>query len=322
MRRPSRERRIPLRDIRSHPLPKPTHIAVSTIAKPGVGLAGSPAAPPPPERVLSTGLSAVDELLGIGGLPRGHLVDVVAPEAHLEVARWVLYRTVATAQDDGRIACWVDAAQQLKLPAATAAGVRPAEMLVSQPDTLQHATELTLSVLRAGVVDLLVLDGLHEFDDEDAGSRFTAFVRKLQEVARRGGACVVFLHRAREGRQPPMPGGNSLKWLSSIRCEVRSDVLFEAERRVGRNVTVKVLKNKFAPPFGEVVVPLLDEVADGRLAELLERACSKGLVDGPRYSFDGIVMGVGRTAAIAWLRSHPDVAAALAEVLATADAAS
>ncbi|MDP1917013.1 MAG: hypothetical protein Q8L14_12240 [Myxococcales bacterium] len=317
MRRPSGERRIPLRDIRSHPLLKPVHVAVSTIAKPGVGLAGSPAAPLPPERVLSTGLSAVDELLGIGGLPRGHLIDVVAPEAHLEVARWVLYRTVATAQDDGRIACWVDAAQQLQLPAAAAAGIRPAELLVSQPDTLQHATELTLSVLRAGVVDLVVLDGLHEFDDEDAGSRFTAFVRKLQEVARRGGACVVFLHRAREARQPPMPGSNSLKWLSSIRCEVRSDILFEDERRVGRNVMVKVLKNKFAPPFGEVEVPLLDDVADGQLAEVLERSCRQGLVDGPLYSFNDTVIGVGRTAAIAWLRSHPDVAALLSEALET-----
>lgn len=321
MRRPSRERRIPLRDIRSHPLLKPTRVAVSTIAKPGVSLAGSPAAPPPPERVLSTGLSAVDELLGIGGLPRGHLIDVVAPEAHLEVARWVLYRTVATAQDDGRIACWVDAAQQLQLPVAAAAGVRPAELLVSQPDTLQHATELTLSVLRAGVVDLLVLDGLHEFDDEDAGSRFTAFVRKLQEVARRGGACVVFLQRAREGRQPPMPGSSSLKWLSSIRCEVRSDIVFEDERRVGRNVMVKVLKNKFAPPFGEVEVALLDDVADGQLlAELLERACRGGLVDGPLYSFNDTVIGVGRTAAIAWLRSHPDVAALLSEALETEEA--
>ena len=209
---------------------------------------------PLPHRVLSTGFDALDNVLGTGGFPRSFLVDVVAREGSLPAARQLLLRTVARQQAEGRIAYWVDAGQELELPAAAALGVRGAELLVSQPDTLQHLFEVLPAVLRSQAIDFVVVDGLEAIANSASAATHSRLLRQLHAAVRHFGASVVFLRAKRELSDALRAGGESVRLYSSIRCEVQRAA--PAEGQGGSHALVKVLKNQFAAPFVEALVEL------------------------------------------------------------------
>lgn len=208
---------------------------------------------PLPHRVLSTGFDALDSVLGTGGFPRSFLVDVVARAGAVPVARQLLLRSVARQQADGRIAYWVDAAGELELPAAASLGVRAAELLVSQPDTLPQLFEVLLAVLRAEVIDFVVVDGLEAVAGTTSARTHSRLLHQLHAAVRRSGTSVVFLRTKRDLSDTlRAAGGESVRLYSSIRCEVQRTA--PAEGQGGPRALVKVLKNQFAQPFGEVLV--------------------------------------------------------------------
>lgn len=209
---------------------------------------------PPPHRVLSTGFEALDTALGTGGFPRSFLVDVVARPGAVPIGRQVLLRSVARQQTEGRIAYWVDAASGLELPAAAAVGVRAAELLVSQPDTLPQLFEVLLAVLRAEVIDFVVVDGLEAVAGATSARTHSRLLHQLHAAVRRSGTSVVFLRARRDvSNALRAAGSESVRLYSSIRCEVQRAAT-PAEEQGGPRALVKVLKNQFAPPFGEVLI--------------------------------------------------------------------
>lgn len=210
-------------------------------------------------RVLSTGFDALDNVLGTGGFPRSFLVDVVAREGSLPAARQLLLRTVAQQQVEGRIAYWVDAGQELELPVAAALGVRGAELLISQPDTLQHLFEVLLAVLRSQAIDFVVVDGLEAVASSASAATHSRLLRQLHAAVRRFDASVVFLRTKRDLNDAQRAAGGELVWpYSSIRCEVKRAA--PAEGQGGQLALVKVLKNQFAAPFAEALVAVGPEV--------------------------------------------------------------
>ena len=210
---------------------------------------------PPSHRVLSTCFDALDSALGTGGFPRSFIVDVVARESALAVARQLLLRTVAGQQAEGRVAYWVDAGQELELPAAATLGVRGSELLISQPDTLQHLFEVLLAVLRSQAIDFVVVDGLEAVASSASAATHSRLLRQLHAAVRRFGASVVFLRAKRElSDAQRAAGGESVRLYSSIRCEVQRAA--PAEGQGGTHALVKVLKNQFAAPFVEVLVTI------------------------------------------------------------------
>lgn len=207
----------------------------------------------PSHRVLSTGFDSLDSAFGTGGFPRSFLVDVVAREAALPAARQLLLRTVARQQADGRIAYWVDAGQELELPVAAAVGVRAAELLISQPDALEHLFEVLLAVLRSQAIDFVVVDGLEAVATTASAATHSRHLRQLYTAVRRFSASVVFLRTKRDLNDAQRAaGGELVRPYSSIRCEVRRAA--PAEGQGGQLALVKVLKNQFAAPFAEALV--------------------------------------------------------------------
>lgn len=210
---------------------------------------------PPRHRVLSTGMPELDAALAVGGFPRSFLTDIVAHRTPMPLARQLLFRAIAHQQREGHIAAWVDVPGALHLAEAAAHGVRNAELLVTQPETDTHFTDVAKALVRSGAVDLLVIDGS---DDIPWPSPFASmhFFQRFFAQLRASGTAVVLLRPQREG--PPaqaLPGNSSPRYLSSLRCEVLA-VDAPPEAASGPAALVRVLKNQFALPFTEARVSL------------------------------------------------------------------
>jgi recombination protein RecA len=295
--------------------------------------------------VISTGSLSVDVALGVGGLPRGRIVEVYGPESGGKTT--LSLHVVAQAQRAGGVAAFVDAEHALDPSYARAVGVDVDELLVSQPDTGEQALEIVELLVRSGAVDVVVVDSVAalvpraeiegEMGDAHVGLQarlMSQALRKLTGVLSKSRCTLVFINQIREkvgvlyGNPEVTPGGRALKFYASVRLEVRrrGDVKVGGEK-VGNRVRVKVTKNKVAPPFREAEVDIVFGRGIDALGDLVGIASDLGVVakSGSWFSHGEERLGQGKEKAVEFLHERPElvetIRAQVLERLSTGDAA-
>ena len=282
--------------------------------------------------VIPTGSVGLDRALGVGGYPRGRVVELFGNESSGKTT--LTLHAIAQVQAQGGVAAFIDAEHALDVNYARKLGVRVEELLISQPDTGEQALEITEQLVRSGAVDLIVVDSVAalvpraeiegEMGDAHMGVQarlMSQALRKLTGAVSRSGCCIIFINQIRMkigvvfGNPETTTGGNALKFYSSVRLEIRrTSNLKDGESVVGTRAKVKVVKNKVAPPFQETEFDLLYGVGINRPGEVLDLGVQAGLVDkaGSHFSLRGERIGQGRERASEWLREHPEAMEALA----------
>ena len=292
--------------------------------------------------VISTGSIGLDVALGVGGLPRGRVIEIFGPESSGKTT--LSLHAIAEAQKAGGVAAFIDAEHALDVGYARRLGVNLADLLVSQPDTGEQALEIAEQLVRSGAVDLIVVDSVAalvpraeiegEMGDAHMGVQarlMSQALRKLTAVVSRNQATVVFINQIRMkigvvfGNPETTTGGHALKFYSSVRLDIRrTGQLKEGEQVVGSRTRVKVVKNKVAPPFREAEFDIRYGVGVDRVAEALDLGVERGLVEkaGAHFALGGERIGQGRERAVEWLRMNPAALDALVlKLLAPADPA-
>jgi recombination protein RecA len=285
--------------------------------------------------VVSTGSLSVDVALGVGGLPRGRVVEVYGPESGGKTT--LALHVVAEAQRAGGVAAFVDAEHALDPVYARALGVDVDELLVSQPDTGEQALEIVELLVRSGAVDVVVIDSVAalvpraeiegEMGDAHVGLQarlMSQALRKLTGVMSKSRTMVIFINQIREkigvmyGNPETTPGGRALKFYASVRIEVRrkGDVKVGGEK-VGNRVRVKVTKNKVAPPFKEAEIEIVFGRGIDKLGDLVGIASDVGVVQksGSWFSFGEVRLGQGKEKAAEFLGERPELAAEVRELV-------
>jgi recombination protein RecA len=288
--------------------------------------------------VIPSGSVGLDRAFGVGGYPRGRVVEIFGNESSGKTT--LTLHAIAQVQAQGGVAAFVDAEHALDVSYARKLGVRVEELLVSQPDTGEQALEITEQLVRSGAVDLIVVDSVAalvpraeiEGDMGDAHMGVQArlmsqALRKLTGAVSRSGTCIIFINQIRMkigvvfGNPETTTGGNALKFYSSVRLEIRrAGNLKDGESVVGTRTKVKVVKNKVAPPFQEVEFDILYGTGISRGGEVLDLGVQLGLIEksGSHFSFRGERIAQGRERAVEWLRDRPQLMDELAmEILAT-----
>ena len=274
--------------------------------------------------VISTGSMSVDLALGVGGVPRGRIIEVYGPESGGKTT--LSLHIVAEAQRAGGVAAFVDAEHALDPSYAKALGVDTDELLVSQPDTGEQALEITELLVRSGAVDVVVVDSVAalvpraeiegEMGDSHVGLQarlMSQALRKLTGVVSKSHTTAIFINQIREkigvlyGNPETTPGGRALKFYSSVRLEVRrkGDVKSGADK-VGNRTRVKVTKNKVAPPFKEAEVEIMFGRGIDKLGDLINIASDLDIVQksGSFYKYEGSTIGQGKEKASLYLEEH------------------
>ena len=287
---------------------------------------------------ISTGALALDLALGIGGVPRGRIVEIFGPESSGKTT--LALHIVAEAQRNGGIAAFIDAEHALDPGYAAALGVDVDELLISQPDTGEQALEITDMLIRSGALDVVVIDSVAalvpraeiegEMGDNHIGLQarlMSQALRKLAGSINRSQTTAVFINQLREkigvmfGSPEVTPGGRALKFYSSVRIDIRRiQSIKEGQEAVGNRVVAKVVKNKVAPPFRKAEFDIMFGEGISREGSLLDVAAEHDVVrkSGAWYTFDGDQHGQGRENAKRFLRENPEVAMQLqARVLET-----
>ena len=287
---------------------------------------------------ISTGALALDLALGIGGVPRGRIVEIFGPESSGKTT--LALHIVAEAQRNGGIAAFIDAEHALDPGYAAALGVDVDELLISQPDTGEQALEITDMLIRSGALDVVVIDSVAalvpraeiegEMGDNHIGLQarlMSQALRKLAGSINRSQTTAVFINQLREkigvmfGSPEVTPGGRALKFYSSVRIDIRRiQSIKEGQEAVGNRVVAKVVKNKVAPPFRKAEFDIMFGEGISREGSLLDVAAEHDVVrkSGAWYTFDGDQLGQGRENAKRFLRENPEVAMQLqARVLET-----
>ncbi|HKZ20565.1 MAG TPA: recombinase RecA [Acidimicrobiia bacterium] len=281
--------------------------------------------------VISTGALALDLALGVGGVPRGRVVELYGNEASGKTT--LALHIVAEAQRNGGIAAFIDAEHALDPGYARAIGVDIDELLISQPDTGEQALEIADMLIRSGALDVVVIDSVAalvpkaeidgEMGDAHVGLQarlMSQALRKLTGSLARSRTTAVFINQLREkigimfGNPETTPGGRALKFYSSVRMEVRRiETIKDGAESVGNRVRVKVTKNKVAPPFRQCEFDIVFGEGISREGSLLDVAVDNGVVkkSGAWFTFDGDQLGQGRENAKKFLRENPDVAVQL-----------
>ena len=292
-------------------------------------LAGSGAAEPIAS--LPTGSLNLDVALGIGGWPRGRLVELFGPESSGKTT--LALHAIAEAQKAGGVCTFIDAEHALDTTYARRLGVRLEHLLVSQPDCGEQALEIADQLVRSGAIDLLVVDSVAaltpraeiegEMGDAHMGLQarlMSQAMRKLTAITSRTETVILFINQTRMkigvvfGNPETTTGGNALKFYASVRCEIRRiGALKDGEQLIGNRTRVKVVKNKCAPPFREVEFDVLYGIGIHRAAEILEAAELAGLVQksGSWFEYKGEKLANGKSAACAVLAERPGVLGAL-----------
>ncbi len=280
---------------------------------------------------ISTGALALDLALGIGGVPRGRIVEIFGPESSGKTT--LALHIVAEAQRNGGIAAFIDAEHALDPGYASALGVDVDELLISQPDTGEQALEITDMLIRSGALDVVVIDSVAalvpraeiegEMGDVHMGLQarlMSQALRKLAGSINRSQTTAVFINQLREkigvmfGSPETTPGGRALKFYSSVRIDIRRvQSIKEGQEAVGNRVVAKVVKNKVAPPFRKAEFDIMFGEGISREGSLLDVAAEHDVVrkSGAWYTFDGDQLGQGRENAKRFLRENPDVAVLL-----------
>jgi len=310
---------------------KAIDVAVSTIEKQfgkgsimrlGEGMA------PPEVKVIPTGSLGLDIALGVGGLPRGRVVEVYGPESSGKTT--LALHVVGEAQKLGGICSFVDAEHALDVGYARKLGVRTDDLLVSQPDCGEQALEITEMLVRSGAVDVIVVDSVAaltpraelegEMGDAHVGLQarlMSQALRKLTGTIAKSNTLVIFINQIRMkigvmfGNPETTTGGNALKFYASVRMDIRRvGALKDGEKVVGNRTRVKVVKNKMAPPFREVEFDILYGEGVSHEGDLVDLGAECGAIEksGAWFGFGGDRIGQGRENAKQFLREHPDVA--------------
>jgi recombination protein RecA len=286
-----------------------------------------------PVASISTGSVGLDRALGVGGVPRGRVVEVFGNESSGKTT--LTLHTIAQVQAQGGVAAFIDAEHALDVSYARKLGVRIEELLISQPDTGEQALEITEHLVRSGAIDLIVVDSVAalvpkaeiegEMGDAHMGVQarlMSQALRKLTGAVSRSGTCIIFINQIRMkigvvfGNPETTTGGNALKFYSSVRCEIRrAGNIKDGENVIGTRTKVKVVKNKVAPPFQEAEFDILYTSGISRAGEVLDLGTTLGLFEksGSHFALDGERIGQGRERAVEWLREHPEKLNELAE---------
>jgi recombination protein RecA len=282
---------------------------------------------PEPVSAISTGSLALDLATGIGGIPRGRIVEIYGPESSGKTT--LALHVIAQAQRAGGTAAFVDAEHALDVAYARGVGVETERLLISQPDTGEQALDITEMLVRSGAVDLVVIDSVAaltpkaelegEMGDAHMGLQarlMSQALRKLTSVAYRGGTSLVFLNQLRQkigvtfGSPETTTGGNALKFYASMRFDVRRiGQVKVGDEPVGGRTRVKVVKNKCAPPFCEAEFEIRWGIGIDAMSELVDLGIARSLIDksGNHLSFAGTQLGNGRERSRDALASNPEL---------------
>ncbi|GDY30347.1 recombinase RecA [Gandjariella thermophila] len=282
----------------------------------------------PPVEVIPTGSIALDVALGIGGHPRGRIVEIYGPESSGKTT--VALHAVANAQKAGGIAAFIDAEHALDPEYAKALGVDTDALLVSQPDTGEQALEIMDMLIRSGALDIIVVDSVAalvpraeiegEMGDSHVGLQarlMSQALRKITSALNNAGTTAIFINQLREkvgvffGSPETTTGGKALKFYASVRLDVRRiETLKEGADAVGNRTRVKIVKNKVAPPFKQAEFDILYGQGISREGSLIDMGVEQGIVrkSGAWYTYEGDQLGQGKENARRFLRENPDVA--------------
>jgi len=277
---------------------------------------------------ISSGSLGLDIALGIGGLPRGRVVEIYGPESSGKTT--LALHVIAEAQKRGGICGFIDAEHALDTVYARKLGVDLENLLISQPDTGEQALEITDTLVRSGAIDVLVVDSVAaltpkaelegEMGDMQMGSQarlMSQALRKLTGSISKSRCMVIFINQIRMkigvmfGSPETTSGGNALKFYASVRLDIRRiGAIKEREEVVGNQTRVKVVKNKVAPPFKQVEFDIMYGEGISKTGELVDLGVKAGIVEksGAWFSFDSERIGQGRENAKAYLKEHPEMA--------------
>ena len=280
---------------------------------------------------ISTGSLGLDIALGIGGLPKGRVVEIFGPESSGKTT--LTLHAIAEAQKAGGTAAFIDAEHALDPVYAKKLGVDIDNLIVSQPDTGEQALEIADTLVRSNAVDILVIDSVAalvpraeiegEMGDSHVGLQarlMSQALRKITGSISRSNCLVIFINQIRMkigvmyGSPETTTGGNALKFYASVRLDIRrTGQIKDREDIVGNTTRVKVVKNKVAPPFKQVEFDIMYGEGISKTGELLDIGVKAGLVEksGAWFSYDSIRIGQGRENAKNWLRENPEMAAKL-----------
>ena len=276
---------------------------------------------------ISTGSLGLDIALGVGGLPRGRVIEIYGPESSGKTT--LALHTVAEAQKKGGVCAFVDAEHALDPVYARKLGVQLDDLLISQPDTGEQALEIADTLVRSGAIDVLVIDSVAaltpraeldgEMGDVQPGLQarlMSQALRKLTGSISRSNCMVIFINQVRMkigvmyGSPETTTGGNALKFYASVRLDIRRvSTLKDRDEAIGNNVRVKVVKNKVAPPFKQVEFDIMFGEGISKTGELVDLGVKAGIVEksGSWFSYDSQRLGQGRENAKQFLRDNPDV---------------
>jgi len=277
---------------------------------------------------IPTGALSLDLALGIGGLPRGRVVEIFGPESSGKTS--LALHVVAEAQRNGGTAAFIDAEHALDPIYAKAIGVDIDELLISQPDTGEQALEIADMLIRSGAIDVVVIDSVAalvpraelegDMGDTHMGLQarlMSQALRKLSGTINRSNTTAIFINQLREkigvmfGSPETTPGGRALKFYSSVRLDIRRiETIKVGTESIGNKVRVKVVKNKVAPPFRMAEFDIMFGEGISREGSLIDVAVEHGIVRkaGAWYTYDGDQLGQGREKAKDYLRNNPELA--------------
>jgi recombination protein RecA len=277
---------------------------------------------------ISTGSIGLDAALGVGGFPRGRVIEIYGPESSGKTT--LALSAIAQAQKAGGAAAFIDAEHALDVTYASKLGVNVNDLLISQPDTGEQALEVTETLVRSGAIDIIVIDSVAalvpraeiegEMGDSLPGLQarlMSQALRKLTAAISKGQTTVVFINQIRMkigvmfGNPETTTGGNALKFYSSVRLDIRRiEGLKNGQESIGNRVRVKVVKNKVAPPFKQAEFDIFFNEGISRLGEIVDIGIEKKIVEraGAWYSYSGNKIGQGRENAKEYLRSNPEIA--------------
>ncbi|HFI0694518.1 TPA: recombinase RecA [Streptococcus suis] len=282
-------------------------------------------------QVMSSGSLSIDIALGAGGYPKGRIIEIYGPESSGKTT--VALHAVAQAQKDGGIAAFIDAEHALDPAYAAALGVNIDELLLSQPDSGEQGLEIAGKLIDSGAVDLVVVDSVAalvpraEIDGDIGDSHVGLQARMMSQAMRKLGASInktktvaIFINQLREkvgvmfGNPETTPGGRALKFYASVRMDVRGNTQIKGtgdkkDQNVGKETKVKIVKNKVAPPFKEVVVEIMYGEGISRTGELIEIGSNLGIIQkaGAWYSYNGEKIGQGSENAKKFLADNPAI---------------
>lgn len=284
---------------------------------------------------ISTGSLGLDMALGVGGLPRGRVIEIYGPESSGKTT--LALHTIAEAQKKGGICGFIDAEHALDPIYARKLGVNLDDLLISQPDHGEQALEIADTLVRSGAIDILVVDSVAaltpraelegEMGDSLPGSQarlMSQALRKLTASISRSNTMVVFINQIRMkigvmfGSPETTTGGNALKFYASVRLDIRRiGQIKDREEVVGNQTRVKVVKNKLAPPFKQIEFDIMYGEGISKVGELIDLGVKAGIVEksGAWFSYDSQRLGQGRENAKQFLRDNPDLAAKVEQAI-------